>query len=88
MDEELDEAASDSENLTEAEAILELLSDEDEKQNICDAIMAFTQGLKQMKNGRRTFTQAKAMIRDIKKQRKPRFFNRRKPNKSFALEDE
>ena len=88
IDEGIDELASDSENLTEAEAILELLSDDDEKQNLCEAIKAFTQGQKQMKSGRRTFTQAKAMIRDIKKQRKPMFFQRRKPNKSFALEDD
>ena len=75
IDEWIDELASDSENLTEAEAILELLSDDDEKQNLCDAIIAFTQDQKQMKSGRRTFTQAKAMIRDIKKQRKPSFSN-------------
>ena len=44
MDEVMDELASDSEHLTEAEAILELLSDDDEKQNLCEAIIAFTQG--------------------------------------------
>jgi hypothetical protein len=51
------------------------LSDEDERDEFANAIVARNEGKRMMNQGRRTFIQAKTLIRDIRKSRgKPRFF--------------
>ena len=57
------------------------MSDDEEKQDLCNALINKWTGKKQFQKGRRTYTQAKAVIRTIRRSRQGRF-NRR--TKSYA----
>ena len=75
------EAESDnSSGLGEHDAqLIAELSDEEERDEFANAVVARNEGKRMMNQGRRTFIQAKTLIRDIRKTRgKPRFFPKTK----------
>jgi hypothetical protein len=87
----VDESGSEeaSSGLEEEDAnMLRDMSDEEEKTALAEALLAKHEGKRMMKTGRRTFTQAKALVREIRKTRsKPRFFSKRKPQQAGALDE-
>ena len=57
------------------------LSDEEERAELAEALVVKAEGKRRMKQGRRTFLQAKTLVREIRKQRtKPRFFPKARAN--------
>ena len=49
--------------------MLQHMSDEEERAALAEALVAKVQGRRLMKTGRRTFTQARALVREIRKTR-------------------
>ena len=74
---------SDSEQeLNDGEALLAELSDEEEKGELQEALATMHDARGKKKQAQRTFVQARAVVRDIKKSR--RFFRPRKANAAFT----
>ena len=81
--------SDESSHMDEADAQLATeRSDEEERDEFANAIVARQEGKRMMNQGRRTFMQAKTLIRDIRKTRgRPRFFPKAKANLSTELMD-